>query len=111
MAITVTVRPSLIVSGIVVATNPRLAFDPQTRQRTDEVIGFQATISQENGAQVNVRYGHDDSMPNVLSKVAVIVDVSESREYGAGLVYQRDVTSDDLDKIHSNIAANLVAAK
>lgn len=110
MAITRPVRPSLIVAGIAVAITPRLAYDAETRRRTSEVIGYEVTVSQDSGAQLVVRYTNDDVTPQALQPVAVVVDVQESREYGAFLVFQRNVIPDDLDRINSSLGA-VAAAK
>jgi hypothetical protein len=107
MAISVVVRPSLIVAGQVIATTPRQEYDEATRQRTDVVIGYNVSIAQENGATVQVRYSLEDIVPDVLDKVAVIVDVQESRQYGAFLVFQRNVLADDLDRINSLLPAKV----
>lgn len=109
MAITRPVRPSLIVHGIVVAITPRRKYNDQTRTYTDEVIGHEVLVSQESGAQLSVRYKAEDHTPQVLHPVAVLVDVNESREYGASLAYQRDVLPDDLDKINSQLFATAKA--
>lgn len=105
MAITRPVRPSLIVAGVVVATTPRRRYDDSAKRYTDEVVGHEVLVSQESGAQLSVRYGDGDRVPAVFDGLAVLVDVNESREYGASLRFQRDVTPDDLDKINSSIAA------
>lgn len=108
MAITRPVRPSLIVAGIAVAVTPRRKFNEATRVYTDEVVGYEVLVSQESGAQLSVRFKTDDPIPSVLLPLAVLVDVNDSREYGASLMFQRNVTADDLDKINSSLS---VAAK
>ena len=108
MAITRPVRPSLIVAGIPVAITPRRKYDDAQKRYTDEVVGYEVLVSQESGAQLSVRYKVEDPTPAVLVPVAVYVDVNESREYGASLAFQRNVTPDDLDKINSSLS---VAAK
>lgn len=104
MAISRPVRPALIVSGVVVGHAPRQAYDQAARRYTDEVIGYNVTISQEGGAQVSVRYDVDASLPAVLSRVAVYAEVTESREYGASLIFDRNVTADDLEKINASLS-------
>ena len=105
MAITRPVRPSLLVHGVAVAVAPRLAYDAETRRRTDEVVGYEVTVSQDTGAQLVIRYSTDDVTPAIFAPVGVVVDVQESREYGAFLVFQRNLTPDDLDKINSSLSA------
>lgn len=104
MAITRPVRPSLIVAGVVVSTTPRRRYDEGKKTYTDEVTGYEVLVSQESGAQLSVRYKSEDRVPNVFDRLAVFVDVNESREYGASLAFQRDVTADDLDKINSALS-------
>lgn len=104
MAISRPVRPSFIVFGTPVAVNPRQKFDNASRRYTDEVTGYEALFSQENGAQVSVRYGLDHATPALLVPAAVMVDVSESKEYGASLLFQRNVVADDLDRINSALS-------
>lgn len=104
MAISKPVRPALIVSGLVAAVNPRRAYDSDTRRYTDEVTGYEVLVVQENGAQVSVRFGLDDVTPDVARQAAFICDVNESREYGASLMFTRNVLTDDLDRINSALS-------
>jgi len=101
MAITRPVRPELVVAGTVAAVNPRRVFDEDTRRYTDEVNGYEVIVQQDGGAQLGVRYSLEDALPELLSRIAVITDVSESRQYGASLIFQRNATADDLDRIAS----------
>lgn len=103
MAISVMVRPALIVAGTAVSVAPRLKYDEATQRRTDEVVGYNVTVQQDHGAQVVVRYSDEDVVPSVLTPVAVVVDVQESRQFGAFLVFSRNVIADDLDRINSQI--------
>lgn len=106
MAITRPVRPSLIVAGIAVAVTPRRKYDDAKKAYTDEIVGYEVLVSQESGAQLSVRFRDDDPLPAVLHPVAVLVDVNESREYGASLMFQRVVVPDDLDKINSSLSVS-----
>lgn len=96
-----------MVAGVVVAHAARQAYDQAARRYTDEVTGYNVTISQEGGAQVSVRYDVDAVLPPVLSPVAVYAEVTESREYGASLIFERNVTADDLDRINSALSAKV----
>lgn len=107
MAISRPKRPALIVSGTAVAITPRRRYDEAKKSYTDELTGYEVTVSQESGAQLSVRYSNDRDgnlpgpIPTALDRLAVVVEVTESREYGASLQYIRNVVPDDLDKIHS----------
>lgn len=104
MAIGVPVKPSLMVTGQVIGTTPRRAYDQATQRRTDEVIGYEVTLQQDNGAQVKIRYSTDDAEVRVGQFVAAYVDIQESREYGAFAVFVRNVLTDDLDRINSALS-------
>lgn len=109
MAMSRPARPSLLVYGTVNAVTPRQGYDREKSRYTDEVIGYEVTVGQDNGAILLVRYGLDDVRPNVLDRIAVYADVNESREYGVTLAFQRNALPDDLDRINGHIVA--VAAK
>ena len=102
MAIGVPVRPALIVYGVAVAIANRYAYEGGNR--TDRISGFQVTLHQDSGSQVNVRFAVEDVRPSIGEDAAVVADVQESREYGASLVFQRNVIPDDLDRINSALS-------
>lgn len=104
MAMSRPARPQLPVIGFVTAVTPRQAYDRENRRYTDEVIGYEVTVSQENGAQLLVRYGLDDRTPDVATRAGLIAEVNESREYGVTLAFLRPLTHDDLDRIASTVA-------
>jgi hypothetical protein len=116
VAISVPKRPALIVAGTVMTITPRNKFDDASKRYTDEVIGYGVSVSQESGAVLDVRFNLDRTgalpapLPNLLDRVALVVDVNESREYGASLAVARYVSEDDLDRIHSMVLATLETA-
>jgi hypothetical protein len=111
-------RPALIVSGTVLTVTPRYVFDDERRTYTDEVSAFDVTLAQQSGATLDVRFRVDQKtkalaaeLPLVASSVAFVVDVQESKEWGASLVFARPVTHDDLEAVSRNITADAVPAK
>lgn len=110
MAITRPTRPELIVSGVATAVIPRRRYDDTAKKYTDETTGFEVTVSQENGAQLAVRFNYDTDhnlparVPAVLDPIHVVAALNESREYGASLTVVRELIEDDLDRIHSALA-------
>lgn len=104
MAIGRTVRPLLLVDGTVERTAP-------LRNKAQEVYAHEITLSQDNGAQVAFRVYNDDSgrpamttFPSIGDYLAAEVSVSESRDWGATLAFERPAF-DRLDQIGSNLAA------
>lgn len=106
MAMSRPARPSLLVYGTVNAVTPRQAYDRDSKRYTDEVIGYEVTVGQENGSILLVRYALEAVLPSVLDRIAVYADVNESREYGVTLTFQRNVIPDDLDRINSSLAVS-----
>lgn len=100
----VPVRPTMLVTGDVVSVTPRQAFNRDTNRRTDEVIGYEVTLAQDNGAHVRVRYSLEDTQVRVGQFVAAVIDIQESREFGAFAVFVRNVLTDDLDRINSALS-------
>lgn len=104
MAITRAVRPQVIVTGVVVNTNPRRKYDDEAKRYTDEVVGYEGIVATESGGQVGVRYSSEFAPPRPLENIAIVVEIGESREYGAVFYFVRDLSDNDLDKIHSGLA-------
>jgi hypothetical protein len=101
----VPVKPSMILHGRVLSVTPRRAYDQATSRRTDEVIGYEVTLQQDNGAQAKLRYSLDDAQVSVGQFVAAMIDVQESVQYGAFAVFVRNVLTDDLDRLNSALSA------
>lgn len=102
MAISRSVRPSVIVAGGVVRVR-------RLRRKSDNTLyGHEVVLSQDSGAQVAVTiYERDDfsaPSPGVGEFFAAEVTVEESRDYGATLIYEGSPVS-TLDLIHSSLSA------
>ena len=115
MAISKPKNPAFIVSGQVLSVAPLFKYDEKTRSYTDDLNGHEIVLRQESGATIDVRYrldrqtGEVGPLPDVLSQIAIVVTSTETREW-VGLFYARDVTDDDLDRIHSLSAGRELAA-
>lgn len=102
MAIAKPKRPTVIVSGTVQDIAQR------TKRETGEVYRHDVTVQTEDGSLLSVEYWQRNEfvpLPQVLAFVALVVEVSESREYGASLGFVRDLTEGDLDLLHSRAFA------
>lgn len=100
MAIARPKRPEVIVSGTVQRVAPR------TKKDSADVFRHDVELTTETGANLSVEFWNRDEyvpLPQVHDFVALVVEVSESQQYGASLGYVRDVTANDLDLIHSRI--------
>jgi hypothetical protein len=91
MAITRTVKPTVIVLGT--ATRTR-----ELRRKIDNTLyGYEVVVQQDSGAQVAVtmyeREGAVVSLPSIGDMVAAECTVDEHREYGATLVYEGSAAS------------------
>jgi hypothetical protein len=110
-------RPALVCAGTVLTVAPNTRYDEAAKKYTDEVTGYTLSLSQESGAVFDVKVGLDRQgdltipLPNVLERVALVVDVTESKEWGASLRASRYVGEDDLDRIHSMVLATASASK
>lgn len=107
MTIARTIRPTVIVAGTVQAVQAR------TKRESAEVYRHDVTMLQDNGAQVSVQVWDRTgvALPALLAPWAVVCSVEESREFGANLSVESLVTEDQLDRIHSGIAALAGSAK
>lgn len=99
MGIAKVVRPEVIASGFVTSSRPR------ERREDKKVYRYDITIQQESGAALVVEYwvreGEPLNLPGVGLFWAVVAEVGESAQYGASLSYVRDLSADDIDRIHS----------
>lgn len=101
MAIGRMVRPRLIAEGGVIEKRPL------KRNADKSVYAYEVLVEQENGARLAVRFITDDTtqVPDVGEYLAAHVTVEESREYGASLSFEEEVSPGDLDRINSALSA------
>lgn len=101
MPITKPRRPLAIVTGQVIAIEKKPKYDDNGRP-TGDVDRHDVTIFQASHATPDVRFpfGADSvPVPEKGEHVALIVDIGETREYGANLRVVRRVTDEDLESV------------
>lgn len=84
MAIARTIRPQSIITGVVTSIRPL-----ETRDRS-RVYADEVTLQQEHGAALTVTVYRNEkpvALPTVGEGWLVLVEFSESRDYGASLNY------------------------
>jgi len=100
MAISRTVRPSVIVAGVVSRTR-------ELKRKTDNgVYATEVVLSQDSGAQVGVTVylrENPTPIPSLGEVWACEATVEESREYGASLNYEGSAEN-ALDALYSSTA-------
>lgn len=103
------VRPSVVVFGTVVGIEPR------TKRGTADVFRTDVTLETPSGGLVKVEYWERDGeftpLPDQMSKIGVMVEVSESQQYGASLAFLRYPGPDDLDLIASTLSLYATTTK
>ncbi len=110
MAITAAERPLVIVTGFTTKSEPRYGYDRDARRRTDELVGYNTTISPEEGAPLQVRFAKEDGPVSRGLFVALVASVQESREYGTYLHFERHLSEADLEGIHKSAFDSAKAA-
>lgn len=107
MALSKKRRPVALITGRVIAIEPKAAYDRDGKQ-TGEVGRFDVTIFQASHATPDVRFvvGRDAvTVPVEGQEVALIVDCGETDEYGANFRAVRYATEDDLEAIAQKLPA------
>ena len=103
MAISRSVRPSVLVAGEVVRVR-------ELRRKSDQsTYGSEVILAQPSGAQIAVTI-YDSAaasirqFPEVRDFFTAECTVEESRDYGATLIYESEGL-DTLDRVHSALGA------
>jgi len=102
MAIARPVRPEVLVGGVVTSVVSK------KRREDNKIYRHDVTITQDSGAALAVEFwerdGADLPLPSVGTYVAMVAEVSESRDYGASLGFVREVIPGDLDRLASALS-------
>lgn len=99
MAITAAERPLVIISGFITKSENRYGYDRDARRRTDELVGYTATVAPSEGAPLQVRFAREDGPVRTGDAILIFASVQESREYGTYLHFERHLSADDLENV------------